>query len=455
MAYTGTDVSPAEKRNASEHRRLVIITNGRFLEELSFFCNDELRSSSLYDKISEWKREEVPDIRIGSKNTRGFERMKRALIVTSIGGFLPQFEMNDVRILQEYGMEVHYASDFQEPFYHLDLDQLREQGIHLHPVSIHKSPAAVARNLRAFFEIRKLIDREEIDLVHCHNPMGGVVGRLAAALSRRKPKVIYTAHGFHFYKGAPLFNWLFFYPVERWLAHFTDVIVTINAEDRERAKTFRLRHGGRVYRIHGVGVDMNRYRPQRQKRREMRASLGIPEDAFHVVTAAELNENKNQSTVIRAIAAMEDSAVCYSICGKGSLAEKLQEEIDAQGLGEHVRLLGYRHDIEDVLQSADCFAFPSFREGLGVAAVEALACGVPLIAADNRGTREYLQDQVNGLRCSASDPPSFTRALERLKADDTLRERISRGCRDSVARFSVEDTDRRMRNIYREVIHEQ
>ncbi len=381
--------------------------------------------------------------------------MRRALIVTSIGGFLPQFEMNDVRILQDYGMEVHYASDFQEPFYHLDLDQLREQGIRPHAVSIHKSPAAILRNLKAFFEIRKLIDREEIDLVHCHNPLGGAVGRLAAAASRRKPKVIYTAHGFHFYIGAPLLNWLLFYPVERLLAHFTDVIITINAEDRERAKTFRLRRGGRVYRIHGVGVDMNRFRPQPQKRQEMRARLGIPEDGFHVVTAAELNENKNQSAVIRAIAAMEDPAVYYSICGKGSTAEKLREEIDAQGLGEHVRLVGYRHDIEDVLQSADCFAFPSFREGLGVAAVEALACGVPLIASDNRGTREYLQDQVNGFRCGASDPPSFTRALERLKADAALRKRISSCCRASVSRFSVEDTDRRMRKIYREVIHEQ
>ena len=380
--------------------------------------------------------------------------MKRALIVTSIGGFLPQFEMNDVRILQQYGMDVHYASNFQNPVYQLDLDMLHRQGIQTHPVSISKSPSKFFQNLKAFFQVKRLIDQEEIDLVHCHNPMGGVVARLAAAMSKRKPKVIYTAHGFHFYKGAPLLNWLLYYSAERFLAHFTDCLITINAEDERRAKRFRLKRRGKVFLIHGVGVDMTRFSPQPNKNAAIRAQLGIPADAFHIVTAAELNENKNQTAVIRAVAVLEDPSVYYSICGKGPWEEKLRTEIDRYGLSEKVKLLGYRDNMEDILQSADCFAFPSLREGLGVAAVEALACGVPVIATDNRGSREYLQDHVNGLRCDAADPASFTQTLRTLKSDELLRERLHSQCRESVENFSLTDTDKRMRRIYWEVIHE-
>lgn len=379
--------------------------------------------------------------------------MKRALIVTAIGGFLPQFEMNDVRILQEYGVEVHYASDFQNPVYDFDLEALHRHGIKTHPISVKKSPARLMDNLKALLQLKRLIDREEIDLVHCHNPMGGVVARLAAALSKRKPALIYTAHGFHFYKGAPLLNWLLFYPAERFLAHFTDCLVTINREDEKAAKRFRLRGKGQVFLIHGVGVDMKRFYPRPQERAAIRERLGIPPEAFHVVTAAELNRNKNQSVVIQAIAETKEDSLYYSICGKGPRREELQGEIDRYELNDKVKLLGYRYDMTDILQSADCFAFPSFREGLGIAAVEALACGVPVIAADNRGTREYMEDRVNGLVCDPADPKSFAQALQRLQGDKAFYERLCAQCRPSADRFSVEDTDGKMRKIYWDVIN--
>lgn len=379
--------------------------------------------------------------------------MKRALIVTTIGGFLPQFEMNDARILQAYGLEVQYASNFRKPVYELNMEALHELGVKTHPISVEKSPLHVFRNVKAFFQVRKLIDQEEIDLIHCHNPMGGVIARLAAATSRRKPKVIYTAHGFHFYEGAPVLNWLLYYPAERFLAHFTDALITINREDERLARCFNLKSRRSVFLIHGVGVDMTRFSPKPEERDPMRERLCIPKDAFHIVTAAELNQNKNQITVIRAIAKLKDPLIYYSICGKGPCWDELQNEIDSLGLHDRVRLLGYRYDMADVLQSADCFAFPSHREGLGIAAVEALACGIPVVAADNRGTREYMRDRVNGLVCEAADPESFAAAIHELKSDRVIYEKLKPQCRDSAASFAIEDTDKKMRSIYREVIH--
>lgn len=380
--------------------------------------------------------------------------MKHALIITTIGGFLPQFEMNDVKILQENGYTVHYASNFKNPVYDIDEKKLQEMGLVLHHIDICKSPFHVIKNAGACLKLRKIIKKEQIRLVHCHNPMGGVLGRLAALLCRRKVCVIYTAHGFHFYKGAPKKNWLLYGTAERLLAHCTDRLITINHEDYENAKRFGLRRGGKVEYIPGVGVDIAKFRKIEELRPGKRRELALPEGAFHVVSVGELNENKNHKAVIRAIARLGGNDIYYSICGSGPLEIQLQEEIKALGLQQRVRLLGYRTDVAEVLQSADCFAFPSKREGLGIAAIEALACEVPMIAADNRGTREYVRDGGNGIMCDANSEQDFANAICRLKESVSLRRQLAEGCRQTAERFSIEATDKIMRRIYGEVDRE-
>lgn len=201
--------------------------------------------------------------------------MKKVLFVTTISGFLPQFEKNDAKILKEMGFEIHYASNFTNPIYTFDREELLTQGIITHQIDIEKSPTKFVKNQRTIKQIKTIIDENNIDMVHCHNPMGGVTARMAAAISKKKPYVIYTAHGFHFYKGAPLLNWMLFYLAERILAHLTDQIITINREDYLRAERFHLKKGGKVSQIHGVGVDKNRFAPKKQIDQEKRKELGI------------------------------------------------------------------------------------------------------------------------------------------------------------------------------------
>lgn len=376
--------------------------------------------------------------------------MKKVLFVTTISGFLPQFEKNDVKILQEQGCEIHYASNFKNPVYTFDENALREQQIILHQIEIAKNPMKIGANYKAIRQIRKVIDEEQIDMVHCHNPMGGVDARIAAQISKRKPYVIYTAHGFHFYKGASLFNWMFFYTVERFLAHFTDTLITINQEDYNRAQKFHLKKNGRVFQIHSVGVDKNKFRPQKEIREAKRKALGIPEGAFHIVTAAELNENKNQRVIIEAISRLPIKNIYYSICGKGPGEDALKKLIQEKNLTDRVQMLGFRTDMEEILQTADCFAFPSFREGLGVAAVEALLCEVPLIAADNRGTREYAIEHVNALICQASNADEFANAILTLYDKEIFRESLRGQCRRSAMKFTIEEVEKTMRIVYRD-----
>lgn len=375
--------------------------------------------------------------------------MKKILIITAIGGFLPQFEMNDVKILMEQGCEVHYASNFANPVYELDTELLEEMGIKLHPVDIQKSPLQLRRNIRALREIISILRREEISVIHCHNPMGGVLGRLAAVAGRqRKPYVIYTAHGFHFYDGAPLLNWLLFFPAEVLLARYTDSIITINGEDDARARRHLAGRRKPVYRIPGVGVRTSRFAPDPDMRRRVRRALQIGEDTFYILSVGELNRNKNHEVIIRALAILKDPHICYGICGKGYRQEYLEKLVREKGMEHQVKFFGFRNDIPEMLQGADCFAFPSRREGLGIAALEAMAAGLPMITSDCRGTREYMEDNVTGYVCRSGKVSEYARLIRDMKDHPEKRREMSGVCRSVAERFNLDRTDRIMRKIY-------
>lgn len=380
--------------------------------------------------------------------------MNRALIITTTSGFLSQFELNNVRLLQERGYQIHYATNFGVPVYEVKDQTLRNMGVVLHHISIEKNPFKIKKNIWALRELIRIIDREEVDVVHCHNPNGGVLGRLAASMSKRKPFVIYTAHGFHFFKGAPLKNWLFYYPVEKLLAKLSDVIITINHEDYSRAEKFHYKKQGHAELIPGVGVDIQLFQPaeatetDERMQKNLRDQWGIPQGGFHIVSAGELNRNKNHQVVIEALAQLKNKNIYYSICGEGSYRTELQALIAKYGLTGQVFLRGYRNDMQQIWKTADLSIFPSVREGMGMAALEAMACGVPLIVADNRGSREYIVDRQNGLVCKADSAEEFAKAIQVLYDNPEERNRLAVCALETVKRFSLCETEKKMRQIY-------
>ena len=373
--------------------------------------------------------------------------------MTTISGFLPQFESNDVKLLKEMGCEIHYASNFRNPIYTFDKEKLVEDGIILHQIDIEKRPASI-KNYKAIRQVKHIIDDNAIDVVHCHNPMGGVCARLAAKGSKKQPFVIYTAHGFHFFKGAPIKNWLLYYTAEKFLARWTDQIITINREDYERACKFKLKPNGSVAQIHSVGVNANKFVIDKSKRNAFKTELGMPEDSFVIVTAAELNDNKNQKIVIDALAYLKDKTgfdnnkIHYLICGKGNNRDALEHLVSEYKLQKQIHFLGFRTDMPDILNMADVFIFPSYREGLGVAAIEALLCGVPLIVSDNRGTREYAIDTVNSIVCDANSVSDFATAIEKMVVDTEFRNRLAGRCRQSAMLFTIREVEKTMKKVY-------
>lgn len=376
------------------------------------------------------------------------KKMKKILVITTISGFLQQFEMNDISILQEAGYEIYYASNFHNPVYEVNREELEEKGIHLHHISISKSPFNLIANIKAFIQVKRIIKKEQITLIHCHNPMGGVIGRLAVIGKKKKVFSIYTAHGFHFYKGAPLLNWLLYFTAESLLARCTDRLITINGEDYRRACKFKLRKGGRVARIPGVGVKIELFAPKQGVRHEVRKELGIADETFYILAVGELNQNKNHRVILEAMAQMPEENVHLGICGRGALEQELKDLAKELGIADKVTLFGFRNDIPRMLAAADVFCFPSKREGLGIAAIEAMAAGIPMITSDCRGTREYMSHGLNGFVCKKGTAEEYAKAIKKLKYDPVLRSNMSEACLKTAAKFDISETDKIMRKLY-------
>ncbi len=383
--------------------------------------------------------------------------MKKALIITNTSGFLMKFESENVRILQDLGYEVHFASNKYDVAYPFDFRELEALGVVFHHIDIARSPYMFHANSKAYMELVTIIQNEDIDLIHCHTPTGALIGRLAGMSCRRRRKqvtIIYTAHGFHFYKGAPLINQTLFKGVEKLLAHATDQLIVINDEDYKSAQRLRLRKHGKRYLIPGEGLNLDSFkRHDDDHPDQLREKYGISKDVYFLLSVGEMNLNKNHTTVIQAIGKIKeqnpDYPILYGICGDGVFNDMIVRYIEDLGLTDCVKCFGYQANIKDFYLMADATVFPSYREGLGMAAIESLAMGIPVIAADNRGTREYMHDGVNGFVFKPNDVDGLVACIYRyLSMDDNAKIKMEQNCRPSVERFDHKYTNRLMRDIY-------
>ncbi|MFW5631009.1 MAG: glycosyltransferase, partial [Acetivibrio ethanolgignens] len=309
--------------------------------------------------------------------------MEKVLIVTSVASMIDQFNMPNISLLQSMGYEVHVACNFEkgstcsaEKIEELK-KKLVEEKVRYFQIDFLRSALKLSEHKRAYKQLDKIAKENRYIFMHCHSPIGGVIGRMVA--HKYKVKVIYTAHGFHFYKGAPLKNWFLYYPIEKLCSRWTDVMITINKEDYALAK--KKMYAKKVEYVPGVGMDTAKFGAgkREENRVRIRAELGIPKEARLLLSVGELNENKNHEIVIQASAELSEikaGEVYYAIVGKGELEGKLRELIKSLKLEKQIFLLGFRNDIAAIYDAADIFVFPSKREGLSMALMEAMARGL-------------------------------------------------------------------------------
>ncbi len=303
-------------------------------------------------------------------------------------------------------------------------------------------------NIKVCKQLKEIIDSEIYDIIHCHTPIGSVLTRMAAKNARAKgTKIIYTAHGFHFYSGAPLINWVIYYPIERWLSKHTDVIITINKEDYNRAKrTFK---STKIEYVPGVGVNTKRFNNIKVEKAEKLNEMNIPANSHVILSVGELNANKNHETIIKALAKLDMTNIVYIICGQGTLEEYLKKLSCQLKLESQVKLIGYRSDVEEIIKVADIFIFPSLREGLSLSLMEAMAAGKPIICSDIRGNRDLIEHGKGGYLVQPNDIITYSKLIDKLVLNPDIRESMSSYNKRKIESFDIETIKSLMIKIYK------
>ncbi len=373
--------------------------------------------------------------------------MKKVLFVATVASHIKTFHEPFLKLFKENDYKTYVAANWN----------LKENNKIAYcdefiQIPIKRSPYAI-QNIKAINELKKLIKKEKFDIIHCHTPMGSVVARLAAKEARKNgTRVIYTAHGYHFYKGAPLINWLLYYPVEKWLAKYTDTQITITQEDFDLAKKkFKIKD---LNLVHGVGLDEEKFNIliSDEEKENLKQELKIDDKSVVCTYVAELNKNKNQQLLIKAIKRLKDdnNNVTLLLVGKGRYEQKLLKLIKKLNLEENVKLLGYRSDIVKILSITDIYLASSLREGLPVNVMEAMYMGLPIIAVDNRGHRELVQHNENGfiVEQNSAMENNMSNYLNLLVNDKHLREKFGNDSKGKVREYTLNNVINSMNKIY-------
>lgn len=375
--------------------------------------------------------------------------MKKVLFVENSAGFC-KFNAPYMNWFKQQGWQVdHVAPGIEEKFAY---------GVtHHYDVDIHRSPFSF-QNIKAIKALKKLIDKEQYDLVHCHTEMGGLCARLAAISARKKGcKVIYTSHNYPFYKGASMVAWTVFYSVERMLAPLTDAVVTINEEDYQITCKHRFAIGPN-FKIDGVGVNLERFSPvSTEEKMKLRDEVGVPKDAFVLLYTAQFIPRKNHEMLIKQVLKIRESIPTLKVlfAGNGPIFEEMKALANNLGVSDCISFLGGRGDIDRLCRVADLHVATSKLEGQGINNIEAMACGCPLVVSRVRGHRDVCIDGKNGFLFDLDKPQDMSAEIIRLYNDKDLYHRISEFNKKDASRFDVKREVAAMASIYKQVLEDK
>lgn len=375
-------------------------------------------------------------------------------MVASVASMIDQFNMANIKLLQGLGYKVHVACNFEEgnttneKRINRFKKELTAKGVDFFQVPIPRKISAVGSIIKAYFQVKRLVEEGDYKIVHCHSPIGSIIARLACKKARKKgTKVIYTAHGFHFFKGASAINWLLFYNLEKFFARLTDVLITINIEDYKAASKFKAKS---IEYVPGVGIDTDNLAEIKETKEEIKESLSIPKESFVLLSVGQLSKRKNHQAIIKALAEINKNDIFYVICGLGELEQELKKLAEDLKVSENVIFTGYRTDVKRLLYGSDCFVFPSTQEGLPVSLMEAMAVGLACIASNIRGNTDLLSKQNSEFLVEVFDVKGYAKAIEKLYEDKLLLAESGSKNAQEVKKFDKKVVNEQMKKIYME-----
>lgn len=325
--------------------------------------------------------------------------MKKVLMIATVPSMIGQFNMNNIKILKEMGYAVDVACDWTENNVWSEekkkelKDKLKRLNIKFYQISYSRSIFDINKHIKAYRQTLALVKENKYEFMHCHTPIASAISRIVC--KKTHTRCIYTAHGFHFFKGASIKNWIIFYPIEKWLSKYTDILITINQEDYDRAKRkFNMK---KLEYVPGVGIDIKNFNTNTMMREKKRESFGIKENEILMLSIGELSKRKNHELVVKALNNLKNingfERINYFICGSGELLGYLKDLVKKFDLENTVHFLGFRTDISEICQAADLFVFPSLQEGLPVALMESIACNLGCVCSNIRGNIDLVKNK--------------------------------------------------------------
>lgn len=367
--------------------------------------------------------------------------MKSVLFVATIYKHFLAFHIPYMKMLKDNGYRVYCAANGSEKIPYVD-GQFN--------ICVQRNPFNI-KNICAIRELESIIAEYNIDLVHCHTAMGAVVARLASKDFRKHGlKVIYTVHGFHFFKGSPFSYWLLFYPIEKFLSRYTDALVLINKEDYELVLKNKFKNRD-TYFINGVGVNTERFTflsdiEKGAKRKE----LGLKFDDVVFIYVAEFIPRKNHMFLISNIKELlfEYPNLKLLLAGRGILLDKIKKYVEKNKISDNVKILGFRKDIGDLMSISDIGVSVSKQEGLPMNVAEEMYMGLPMLVSDIRGNRDLVINGKNGLLFKLGDNGDIKLKIRKMIDDKKLREEMSLSSKEIVKDYILNVSLLQMKSIY-------
>lgn len=369
---------------------------------------------------------------------------KKILVLCTTDSMIWNFLVPHINDLETKGYSVECACSETGDFF-ANLEKIHN--LKMHKIEFARSPYNI-KNYSAYKNLVKLVRKNQYDVIFCHEPVGGLMGRIVG--KKCGCKVLYMAHGFHFFKGAPLVNKLVYYSVEKVLSKLTDVLITINEEDFEASQKF---YAKKKYKINGIGIDTNKF-IRIDGCTDLQKELNLNDDDYLLLSVGELIERKNHACVIEAIKRLDNPHIRYAIAGDGELYDQLSKMIEENGLTNQVYLLGYRTDISKLCNCADVFVMPSLQEGLSVALMEAMACAKPIIASKIRGNVDLIDDNLGGILVEAKDVSGYADAILYGYKYKTEFLKFGQYNSEKIKEFDVETVKKQLALIYSECLEE-
>lgn len=359
---------------------------------------------------------------------------------------LRTFHFPYLKWLKSQGYEVHVAVEKRG-----DIDLSFCDKIYYLPFK--RSPFH-PKNWEAYKGLKRIIKLNNFKLIHCHTPAVSVLTRLAARGARRKgTKVLYTAHGYHFYKGAPLKMWLLFFTVEWLLSFLTDAIILINKEDFILTKKYFT--STEAFYIKGIGIDSTRFRTLTAiEKNEIRTELDLKETDFVLLYIAEFITRKNHAFLLRAIPELRKRIPDLKVLlvGRGELLEASKSMAIELNLQNVVTFLGWRDDAHRLAGIADIGISTSRQEGLGLGLAEEMLCSVPIVASEDRGHREMIEHSKNGFMFKQGNQDEFLNYVCSLYKDKETRFGMGRYANLKAQEFLINNSLKTMVAIYSKFI---